>query len=297
MLMLMYMPAAVDARYRLDPGGFLTEIFANPVASIATGQRAELAAIEPMLREARRRWSGAQPVSLNIEHPGDAGARILMRRADAGRVSTNPQTITFDGVTASVLSTTPDEPPALRTYGVLQGLHSAHFSPTALRWMFAFCGLLGAGMVATGLTLWSVKRLPAAHDSKLWSSIHRGLQILNRGFLVGIWWGVAAYFLSNRLLPADFALRAVWEVRCFFIAWALSFVVSAMMRKARRAWSAQFAVAALLFTGLPLVNALTSHAHLGHSIRQGLWIYAGFDLAMLGVATLFAVAAWRTRPV
>jgi uncharacterized iron-regulated membrane protein len=291
-LMLMYMPAAVEARYRFDPGAFLTEISPNPSASAATGRRRSLAPMESMLREASRRWDGGAPASINIEHPGDAGARIHMRRNDAGRISANPQIVTFDGVSGAVLSSTPDEPPALHTYGVLRGWHFARFSPVVLRWMFVFCGMLGAAMVASGLILWSLKRLPATGDSGSWRLGHRVLQIFNLGTIVGVWWGVAGYFLVNRLLPADLPLRAVWEVRCFFMVWALS-LVAAAMQKARWAWTTQFAVAALSFASLPLVNVLTTRAHLGNSIPRGLWIYAGFDLAMLGLAALFAVVAAR----
>lgn len=290
-LMLMYMPAAVEANYRYDRGAFLAEIFASPAASEITGHRDKLTAIEPLLREARRRWGGALPASLSIEHPGDAGARIHMRRNETGRISRNAQTITFDGVSGEVLSSTPDEPPALRAYGTFRGLHSAVFSPVLLRWLFAFCGLLGAGMVASGLILWSLRRAPDSHDSKPGLRGYRLLQILNVGVLVGIWWGISAYFLANRLLPSELATRSAWEVRCFFIVWASSIVAAAVLN-ARWAWSIQFAACALSFASLPLVNTLTTSSHLGNSVSQGLWIYAGFDLAMSGLAAVFAIAAW-----
>lgn len=294
-LMLMYMPAAVEANYRYDSGAFLAELFPNAAASQATGRRATLTAIEPLLREASRRWDGAAPVSLNIEHPSDAGSRIHMRRGDMGRISTNAQIIVFDGVSGEVLSSTPDEQPAMHTHGVLKGLHLAHFSPIALRWLFLLCGLMGAAMVASGLILWSVKRRASAGDSKLTRLNYRVLEALNLGTIAGIWLGVATYFLANRLLPVGLPLRSGWEVRCFFIAWALSFV-GAAMQSARWAWSTQFAAGATLFTLLPIVNALTTSTHLAHSVPQGLWIYAGFDLAMLVAAVLLGAAAWRARP-
>lgn len=37
-------------------------------------------------------------------------------------------------------------------------------------------------------------------------------------------------------------------------------------------------LAGLLFTALPLLNALTSTAHLGVTIPAGNWMVAGFDL-------------------
>jgi len=295
-LMLMYMPAGVDARYGYNPGEFLTYLMPGSAAAERAGLRAELTAIEPLLLEASRHWNGASPASLSIEHPGYAGARIHMRRSDTGRISANTQTMTFDGATGQLLAYTPQEPPALRTYGVLKGLHLARFASGDSRWMFAFCGLMGAAMVATGLILWSRKRVPASGDSRLWQQGYRVIQVLNVGAIAGIWLGVAAYFLANRLLAADLASRAEWEVRCFFIAWALSFV-AAGVQGARRAWSTQFAIAAISFAAIPIVSAMTTEAHLGNSLGQGLWIYAGVDLTMIGLAGLFATIAWyASRP-
>jgi uncharacterized iron-regulated membrane protein len=293
-LMLMYMPAAVDAQYRFDPGGFLYEISPHPGPSAASGRGARLAPIAPMLSEAARRWNGAMPTSISIDYPNDAGARIHMRRSADGRISANAQVLTFNGASGEVVWSTPDELPALRTYGVLKGLHFAHFSPATLRWLFALCAMMGAALAASGLILWSVKRLPASNESSLRGIGLRALKVLNRGTIVGIWWAIAAYFLANRLLPADLAHRSTWEVRCFFIFWGLSFVLAAT-RRSRGAWSTQLAVAALLFASLPIVNALTTSTHLGNSISEGLWIYAGFDLAMLGLAAMFAFAALRVR--
>jgi len=47
-----------------------------------------------------------------------------------------------------------------------------------------------------------------------------------------------------------------------------------------------------------LLNAATSDRHLGHSLAQGDWVMAGFDLAALACGLLFAwlaVKALRAR--
>jgi uncharacterized iron-regulated membrane protein len=293
-LMLMYMPVAVDVNYRDDPGGFLSALLSGPEPSRATGRRSTLTDIAPLLEEASRRWNGATPASISIENPRDAGARITLRRADSGRISTNAQLIVFDGVSGEVLSATPDEPPALHTYGAMLGLHSARFSPATLRWVFACFGLLGAGMVGSGVMLWLIRRTPEDSLAQI-PLIERLLKRLSPGVIVGIWWGVAAYFLANRLLPQEVAARPFWEIRCFFIAWALS-IVAAMVQPSRWMWSTQFAVSALAFAALPLVNVVTSPVHFCNALTKGLWIYAGFDLAMLALAILFASVAAFTSP-
>ena len=40
------------------------------------------------------------------------------------------------------------------------------------------------------------------------------------------------------------------------------------------------------------MNALTTQTHLGVALDQGNWVYAGFDLTMLGIAGVLALTAW-----
>jgi len=49
------------------------------------------------------------------------------------------------------------------------------------------------------------------------------------------------------------------------------------------------------FGFLPLVNALTTERHLGHSLLAGDWVFAGLDLTMLAIGLIFAVAACGLR--
>jgi hypothetical protein len=89
----------------------------------------------------------------------------------------------------------------------------------------------------------------------------------------------------------ELAERPDWEVRAFFAAWLLSFVLP-MIRPARTAWYSQFVAGAALFAALPAVNALTTQTHLGFTLAHGNWVYAGFDLTMLGIAALLGLTAW-----
>lgn len=298
-MMLMYMPWGVQAVYRYDPGAFLAEAFPNPPHTNPAGRFGTLTPIEPLLQEASRHWgNGAVPASVTIDHPGDAGARIQMHRNALGRLSNTGQTIIFDGISGEMLSTTGDEPGAMQTRGVLYGLHLAHFPSITLRWMFALCGLLGTAMVASGLVLWSVKRAPERVALGHTPFGHRLVEVLNIGTITGLLMGVAAYFWANRLLPAELADRSAWEVRCFFITWALSYI-AAPLQSARKAWPTHLIVGAVLFGLLPAVNALTTTTHLGNTLLHGPSVYAGFDLTMFAIAALLALAAWlalRERP-
>jgi len=146
-------------------------------------------------------------------------------------------------------------------------------------------------MVGTGLVLWIAKRRQKARpgDAREAFSL-RLVDGLNAGTIAGVVFGVAAFFLANRLLPADMPGRQLWEVRAFFSAWGLSLVYAFVFQ--RRKWQDLLAVAAAAMALVPVVNALTTSRHLGVSLPQGDWVMAGFDLTCLATALLFA---WMAR--
>lgn len=122
----------------------------------------------------------------------------------------------------------------------------------------------------------------------------RLVDVLNIASMSGLLVAVAVFFWANRLLPIGVAERAGWEVNSFFIAWGLS-LLHAMVRRGRAAWVEQLVLAALLFAGLPLLNAMTTPYHLGASLVQGDWVMAGFDLTCLVSGLFLAWAAWKMQ--
>lgn len=291
-LMFMYMPWGVKANYGSDTQSFFAEALAFAPETKAADVPGTLTNFEPLLKEAASRWNGASPALIAVHHPGDANSRVEFRRDDQGRLSHSSQTLLFEGVSGKLISAAGEEPAAAQTYSVLYGLHIAHFSSGMLRWMFALSGLAGILMVASGLVLWSVKRAPERVKLGRTPVGHRLVDILNIGAVAGLPIAIAAFFWANRLLPLEIPQRAAWEIRIFFIAWLLS-LAGAMLQPARAAWRTQFTVAALLFALLPVLNALTTEAHLGVTLAQGNWVYAGFDLTMLGLGALLALVAWH----
>ena len=82
-----------------------------------------------------------------------------------------------------------------------------------------FAGILGTLMVGTGSILWVEKRAKKQMGLKGFELV-RGTNI---GAIAGLMVATGAYFWSNRLIPADMAMRSDWEVRvslchCRFIA-------------------------------------------------------------------------------
>jgi hypothetical protein len=169
------------------------------------------------------------------------------------------------------------------------GLHLGHFASPALRWVYFFLGLTGAAMVGTGLVLWVVKRRRpnAAPFFGL-----RLVERLNIGAIACLPTGMAAFLLANRLIPADLPDRAKLEVSAMFWVWFGLAAVS-LLRPARRAWTETLGLAAIAFAAVPVVNAATTDRGLIPSLRSGDWLFVGFDIAMLAIATLCGFAALK----
>jgi hypothetical protein len=75
-----------------------------------------------------------------------------------------------------------------------------------------------------------------------------------------------------------------------FIVWAIM-MLHPVFRPVNRAWIEQLWLASAAFAPLPVLNALTTDRHLGVSLWQRDWIFAGFDLTMLAFGLAFASAA------
>jgi len=282
----------VDDRQR-----FLDDVF-DYLEVESAGLSTPLAPLQSMLMTASVKWDDPEQSEVEhiiVHHPGDANARVVIARRDTGPMRFNDRLI-FDG-TSGALLTVKDHiggaPVALRE--TLIGLHEANFAGYPLRWLFFGSGLLGAGMVATGLVLWTVKRRQRREKGR--AAPDRGLRLverLNVATIAGLPVAIAAYFWANRLLPVDWPARADWEAHVMFLTW-LALFAHAALRPLARAWREQAVLGAAAFALLPLVNALTTERHLGHSIPGGDWVFAGFDLTMLALGLAFAAAAWAMR--
>ncbi len=199
----------------------------------------------------------------------------------------HPQ-VAFDGVTGAVREVRQGGlKPAALTFTTLVGLHEAHFAGSALRALFFLCGLMGSAMVATGLVLWSVARLPKAGD-RTFPGL-RLVQALNIGTVAGLPGAIAAYFLANRLLPLDVASRAEWEIAAFFGLWLLV-TLAALAGAQRRAWRRALGLTAGLYGAVVAADlALVDHRWAG--LMAGEARFALFDATLLALAALFAYAA------
>ncbi|WP_247896113.1 PepSY-associated TM helix domain-containing protein [Azospirillum brasilense] len=288
-LMLLYMPWGLQAAFGDRPATFNTAVYAEPPPVAVAGRPAPLTAIEPLLAEAARRWDGGRPGWIIIDNPGDAAATILLKRTDSDRVVISPQAILFDGTTGAVREVWEGTGGAAATRAGAYGLHMMRFADTPLRLAMILCGLAGTAMIGTGQVYWIIKRRKREATPSFGLRLADGA---NLAVMVGLPIAIAAYFWANRLLPAGLAGRETFEALTFFAAWFLTALHPAL-RGVQRAWGEQLAAAALLWTALPVLNALTSEAHLGVTLARGLWGVAGIDLTALATGALFGLLAWR----
>ncbi len=296
-----YMPAGAAALY--GPGKqqervLIDELFGRDKREYLPASRPQVA-LEELVQRAEAQWPGQGVASLTLSQVRGEPARIDVQRVTGGSVNV------YDPV---MLSFAADGQPAVypdKTHGpgkvhrMLVGLHEGLFADWWLRWLYLVAGLLGCGMIGTGLVLWTVKRrnqhLKRNDGAALFDAYGlRLVEVLNAGTLVGLPIAVAAYFWANRLLPVSMADRAAWEMHCLFLTWGWLFLYAAL-RPLRKAWLEMAWMAVAAYGLIPLINALTTDRHLGITLVEGDWVLAGFDLSMFGLAALFAYGALKIR--
>ena len=317
LLMNMLMPWGVNAAYDGNTQAYFTEMRGGRQAappgnagdrqggrkSQETPDPASMAPIAPMLAQAQQLWPERGVGSITVNAPGTSKATFELRERGGSSLINRgaSKTLSFDGVSGELKSSPPaqDVSWVRATNNVFTSVHLGRFAEPALRWLLFLSGVVGTIMAGTGMMLWVVKRLPERRKLGRTPFGHRFVEVLNVGSIAGLSVATAAYFWLNRLIPAELAGRADWEIRGFFIVWLLC-ALHPLVRSHRNAWREQLALATILFALLPLLNLLTGGGSLLQTIPNNQWSVAGFDLMMLALAAMHAAVVWwlmRPAPV
>jgi uncharacterized iron-regulated membrane protein len=284
-----YMPWGIAANYA-DEGKFFEATRPWPVPVERSGP-APLAPVGPIVERAEHIW-GSAAGSVRILNPGDRTAQVIVSSAPDAGMSIRPRSLTFDGVTGKAVGAHVPSGAAAATEGTMIGLHAGRFASPLLRALYFLSGLAGCVMVASGLILWTVKRRAKLPDPERPHWGFRLVEKLNIAAIAGLPFGMAVYFLANRLLPLGIAGRSDREIDAMFIAWG-AVAIWALARPAARAWREALSATALAFAAVPLVNALTTDRSLIASLAAGDAVFAIFDGAMLFIAAGFGWAALK----
>ncbi|WP_312368590.1 PepSY-associated TM helix domain-containing protein [Stenotrophomonas sp.] len=294
-LMFLYLPWGVKSAYPNDEDAFFSEAFARmaEVESPAQGTAVPVP-IQQLMDSARKQWNGADIAGFTVYRPGAANAVVDIQQRDGKRLSIDTPSLRYDAVSGQLLEASPGAGGATQTRGVMYGLHLARFADWGLRALFFLSGLIGCLMVASGVVLWAVKERPKHAKSGRTGFGLRLVDALNIGAVAGLPIAFAAYFWGNRLLPVQLAERSAAEANVFFWAWCAALLAAFIWPK-RMMWAWQLYVGAALFALIPLLNALTTNAHLGASIAAGDWVLASFDLCMIAFGAMLAYCGWRMQ--
>lgn len=266
-----------------------------------SGVEAELASVDAMVAEAKRRWElrgmPGEVGFLQVNHVGDANSYVSVYRAGSDRVTLVGQAVHFSGPTGRVIH---EEPPQGTIGGIndfLTGLHLQHFEHWLLRWLYVFGGLAGCVCIATGLVFFVKKRKQKHLEDGV-----RGARIVDALVVTTVTGTLVATLTMlaiNRLLPGDLPHRGDWEERSFFIAWALAFAHAVLRTshgpsgRVAPAWREQCWAVAGLALGAVVLNWVSTGDHLLSTISRRYWPVAGVDLALLSVACIAAASAVR----
>ncbi|CAN7481004.1 PepSY domain-containing protein [Acidovorax sp. LjRoot129] len=326
----LYMPAGIAATYKNEKG-----VDSNAYFAELQGEKAEqrvrrgpgdkvaplpAIALQPILNEARTRWDNGRIGSVQARRDAKGRAVVEVTRHEGDRLQYRPPRLLFDAATGQWLDQADPTGPAAKTYGVLYGLHMARFADVGLRWALFGFGVLGSLMIATGMVLWSVKRgakhlgrsplqpqmQPGSNDATephakpFKAPFGERLVVgINIATLAGLPLACGVYLASNRLIPVGTDGRADVELAWFFSAWGLTLLwalACAVVRPSRMGWSVPLGAAGLVWAALPVLNAVTTHTHLGITLPAGQWAWAGMDLAFLVNGAVFGWLSWRLRP-
>ncbi|AWN37967.1 PepSY-associated TM helix domain-containing protein [Methylobacterium radiodurans] len=282
-LAIMYMPWGVRTAYDGNAQALFHESGQITKPRPPAGRPGTLAPIGPMVLQA----VAAVPETLEriaIQNPRDANATVVAVFEEPHGLSHEHPQVAFDGTTGAILEVRQGAlRPATKTFSTMVGLHEAHFAGPVLRLLFFLSGLTGSAMVATGLLLWAVARVPKPGEKPGFGlRLVRGLNI---AAIAGLPAGIAAFFLANRLLPVDLAARAEWEVRAFFAVW-VAVGLAGVLRPQGRAWSEMLSACAALYAGVAVADGMRIAGAGGADA-----VILGFDGAMLGLAAVLLFAA------
>lgn len=256
------------------------------------------ARLQELLQHAQAQWPRHGVGRITIQAPYSPKATVELREGGGDHLSErgDARRLRFDASGGALPAPPAAQPSWVRaTYNVLVTTHLGRFAEPAVRWLLFLSGLLGSLMVASGMVLWVVKRLPQRAKQGYTPRGHRLVERLNVAAIAGLCVAVASYFWFNRLLPAALADRALWEIRGFFLIWLLC-ALHPWLRSHRRAWQEQMAFAAGLWALLPLLNPLTGGAALPAALARQQWSVASVDaVALLMAAACGAVLWWLRR--
>jgi uncharacterized iron-regulated membrane protein len=299
-LMFSSMPGIIVTSYGTDMekrNSFVESVFKKQGHPEHNFEAANSLSMLSLMPDIESRWGENTLYEIGLEDRGTAGAHVQVKHHGYSGISEGKELI-YHGSTGELLfDSMKDSHPesASKTlYKVLTNLHEGNFAGTVLRWLYFISGLMGAGMIATGMVLWAIKRKEKARRVGTKNSGLTLVEYSNIGIIVGLPIAIAVYFLANRIIPIDVVNRESWEINSLFITWCIMLISPFFWAKKftiQALWIKHLLLASFLYLSLPIVNFLTSDKNLVAALLQGDRVMAGFDLTMILFGLTFGYVA------
>ncbi len=289
-LLLLYtlMPLIMNVHYGEGKEGrdaFFKEYFSRTSVK-AAGINEPSLGLEKLLERADKEMAGKPIAWISMSNLGDQNA-IFEAGSIHNNLSDSRDKWVFDANNGELIKAQIGHESSKSFYYVLRSLHEGLFASTSLRWLYFLTGILGTGMIASGMVLWTVKRRAKAIKNDGGSFGYRFTEGLNLACLLGLPAGIAMYLTANRVLPVELSERALWEVNSLFITFSVFILVAvakAIGKKADSAWVSLSFLTGFLYALVPLVNAVTTEHNLIFSLLKQNWLFVGVDAVCIIVA-------------
>ena len=224
---------------------------------------------------------------ITFSDPGRQTATVEVRSRRDDRIAQQIDRVTVDAVTGEVTDLVVERPLMFATQSTLVGLHYALFGGLPMRLVYFVCGLIGTGVIGTGLVLFAKKR--SARSPGLAAFTDRA----NAGTIMGPMIASIAYLWGLRLMPEAMVARTTAEVAVFYAAFAVV-IMFAAVRSPQRSWRELTAMLGLLCAALPFLSVLTARGGLAATLPAGDYMTASVDFAALaiGIGALLVAHRW-----
>ncbi|MFT2091964.1 PepSY-associated TM helix domain-containing protein [Paraglaciecola sp. 2405UD69-4] len=250
----------------------------------------------PVQKQIQSYWPEANPIKrITFQQPYSEAGRIIVERIKDQTISRQSERLVFSSHSGKLLESYPQASTAANVRQVFWGLHEAHFADLGLRWLLFWLGLISTALIATGSIIWLNKRLERVKTKHLG---HKIVERLNVAVIAGLPLAIAAFFISNRLLPVGLENRADAEVQVFLWVW-LACLIHSVLRPTSKAWVEQLLLTAIGCFMVPVIDLYQDSNRLINGVVQFNTSYVGFALVLLVVGAVLAkTALWlRARSV
>lgn len=299
----MYFPVSETVLKPTAEAAAVAEATAKGLAFKAAGGPAQLASVDAMLVDAKRRWAArgmpGEVGYLSVTHVGDVNSYVSIYRAGSDRVTLVGQPVYFSAATGKLIREEPASGAVQSINDFLTGLHLQHFEHWLLRWFYVLGGLSGTVCIATGFVFFVEKR--KRQHATQGRSGSRWVDALATATVTGMLIATLAMLVANRLLPDDLAHRDLWQKGVFWASWLVSLFHAAwrsapvLNGRLAPSWREQCGAVAALAAAAVGSNWITTGDHLARTISQAYWPVAGLDCALLFTAVLALLVARRLR--